>query len=186
MSQMGVPIIRALGKTTKKFALHLHEFEPAAMEPLGDRYIIETLPVEETVKFGAVLVMAQTGTHGPDNDPRNPAASHAVEKRGVLPAVIIAVGNGHLLGLPDHAIPVRQMAGNDVVERYPADVPLFCEPGDVVLVDMNARGRALMIVDREIRVINQIDVLVRLPVRLQWTDEGWVRDEEERDGQDEA
>jgi co-chaperonin GroES (HSP10) len=175
VTQLGqaIPILRKHSKTIKQFMLELHEFEPAAMEPIGDRYVVETLFVEETVQFGSLLVY----TPQADIDPRDPAANPKAEKRGVLPAVIIAVGNGHLLGLPDPRIAVRNVSGRDEVERHPADVPMFCKAGDVVLVDMNYKGKALKIADREVRVVNAIDILIKLPVRLIWTDEGWVRED---------
>jgi hypothetical protein len=170
-----IPIIRPRTHTVAKFMLELHDFDPAAMEPIGDRYIVETIPVEDTVKFGSFLIMAQ----GAQIDPKNPMATPGVERRGVLPAVIIALGNGHLLGLPDPRLVKRDGAGMDTIVREAADVPMFLKPGDMVLLDMNSKGRALQIVDREIRVVNQIDCLVKLPLRLTWTDEGWVREEAE-------
>ena len=175
MTQVGqaIPILRKHGKTIKPFMLELHEFEPAAMEPIGDRYIVETLFVEETVQFGSLLVY----TPQAEADPMNPMNNPKAEKRGVLPAVIIACGNGNLLGLPDTYTTVRQAAGHDEVERHAAEVPVEVRIGDVVLIDMNYKGKALKIADREIRVINQVDALVRLPVRLIWTDEGWVRED---------
>lgn len=174
MTQQGpaIPILRPRAHTVKQYELKLHDFNPFAMDPLGDRYIVEGLAVEETVMFGSFLVVSKDA----QINPKDPSADPTVERRGALPAVIIAVGNGHLLGLPDPRIVVRNIAGQDEVERHAADVPLFCRPGDVVLIDMNNRGRNLKIVNREIRVINQIDVLVKLPKRLTWTDEGWVEE----------
>jgi len=176
VTQIGqpIPILRKHTKTIKQFMLELHEFEPAAMEPIGDRYVVETLFVEETVKFGSLLVY----TPQADIDPRDPAANPKAEKRGVLPAVIITAGNGHLLGLADPRLVVGSPSGLTHVERHPADVPMFLKPGDVVLIDMNYKGKALKIADREIRVINQMDCLVKLPVRLLWSDEGWVREDQ--------
>jgi hypothetical protein len=181
MTQVGgaIPIIRPRTGTVKKFMLQLHEFDPAQMEPIGDRYIVETIPVEETVKFGSFIVMAQVGA---DTNPRDPSGNPTVERRGVLPAVIIAVGNGHLLGLPDPRLVLQYSDDlaplNSEVERHSADVPMFFRPGDVALLDMNAKGRSLKIVDREIRVVNQLDLLVKLPVRLEWTEEGWKHEGE--------
>jgi hypothetical protein len=178
MTQQGpaIPILRPRAHTVKQFKLHLHDFDPAAMVPIGDRYVVETIPVEDTVSFGSFLVMAGSGA---EINPRDPSANPAVERRGVLPAVILAVGNGHLLGLPDPRIAVRTVSGRDEVERHAADVPMFCAVGDVVLLDVNSKGRALKIVDREVRICNAIDVLLKLPVRLRWTDEGWVEEEKE-------
>jgi hypothetical protein len=161
-----IPLVRP--RVLEKFHLLLHDFDPTEMLPIGDRYIVETIPVEETVKFGSFVVVANVGG---DTNPRDPSGNPAVERRGVLPAVIIAAGNGHLLGLPDHKIVV-----DGKIVREPADVPIFFTPGDVVLLDMNAKGRSLMIVDREIRVVNQMDCLVKLPLRLEWTEQGWKRE----------
>jgi hypothetical protein len=175
----GVPILRPkIHSVKKKFMLELHEFDPAEMEPIGDRYIVETIPVEETVSFFSFIVVAG-GTDPSTIDPRNPLANPNVERRGVVPAVIIANGNGHLLGLPDPRIALKMSGGQDVVERHPADVPMFLTPGDVCLIDFTSKGRALKIIDRDIRVINQIDVLVKLKVRVKWTEEGWAREDEE-------
>ena len=43
---------------------------------------------------------------------------------------------------------------------------MFFHPEQVVFVDKNMRGRALRMVGREIRIINQIDVLASLPLSL--------------------
>lgn len=163
-------------KIVEKFTLKIHELDPREMEPIGDRYIVETLEVDEDILFGSILVKTQGTANGPDDDPRNPAAKHETEKRGVLPAVVCAIGDGHLLGIPDARLAVRNQHGYDEVVRIPSDVPSFLKVGDVCLVDINARGRALRLAGREIRVVNQIDCLVRLKVRLDWTDTGWQRE----------
>ena len=173
----GIPIIRPkIHSVKKKFMLELHEFDPAEMEPIGDRYIVETIPVEETVSFFSFIVVAG-GTDPSTIDPRNPLANPNVERRGVVPAVVIANGNGHLLGLPDPRIALHMASGIEYVERHAADVPMFLSPGDVCLIDFTSKGRALKIIDRDIRVINQIDCLVKLKVRLKWTDTGWERED---------
>ena len=181
----GIPIIRPrVHAVVKKFMLELHEFDPAEMEPIGDRYIVETIPVEETVSFFSFIVVAG-GTDPSTIDPRNPLSNPNVERRGVVPAVVVATGNGHLLGLPDPRLVVPfantmrepvQITRYDV-ERHAADVPMFLAPGDVCLIDFTSKGRALKIIDRDIRVINQIDCLVKLKVRLKWTPEGWERED---------
>jgi len=154
-----------------KFELRLHELDPQNIEPLGDRYVIEEIKVDEAVEFGSLLVVTE-GEAKPEDDPRNPMARPNVERRGVMPGVIVGVGNGHLLGLPDVRIELR-----GVIHCEPADVPMFAKPGDVVLVDINNRGRALRIAGRTLRVINQIDVLsIVRGVRLKWTESGWERE----------
>ncbi len=166
---MAIDARRLFSKTT--FELKLHELEPQNIEPLGDRYIIEEIKVDEAVEFGQLLVVTE-GEARPEDDPRNPMARPNVERRGVMPGVIVGVGNGHLLGFPDQRLEI-----GGVVHREAADVPMFAKPGDVVLVDVNNRGRALRYVGRLLRVVNQIDVLsIVRGVRLKWTENGWERE----------
>lgn len=179
----------------KKFELKINELEADALEPIGDRYLVEELPVHEEVLFGSLLVLTKAEP-SPENDPRNPNRDPQVERRGVMPAVVVDVGNGHLLGIPDPAFldtskakgeggevfddaaDLETLANASRIKRAPADVPMFCKPGDVVLVDMNNRGRALKIAGRNLRVVNQMDVLVRSKrVRLKWNGDGWEREE---------
>ena len=165
--------IHTLG--SESFKLSIHEIEPQFIAPNGDRYVVEFIPVDEAVEFGTILVVtdADPNSKNPDNDPRNPMAKHEVEKRGVVPAVVIQVGNGHLLGIPDMKIAVSP----DTCRREPSDVPMFYHPGDVVLVDVNARGRALRIAGRQIYICGQMDVLGQIiGTRLKWTENGWARE----------
>lgn len=156
------------------FELDIHELDPKEMEPIGDRYIVEELAVNEKVLFGSLLVVTNAPP-SPDDDPRNPQANPNVERRGVMAAVVISKGNGHLLGLPDPRIAVSAASGASKIERTSADVPMFLEHGDVVLVDKNMKGRALQIAGRLLRVVSQIDCLVKLKVRLKFKDGKWER-----------
>ena len=55
---------------------------------------------------------------------------------------------------------------------------MFYSEGDVVLVDHTAKGRALQIVGRTCRIVNQIDVLARIgSVRLHRVNGAWVQEE---------
>lgn len=155
----------------KPFEVDIHEIAPENLTPIGDRYLVEELAVNEAVMFNDLLVIVE-GEIKPSDDPRNPKANPMVEKRGVMPAVVVSVGNGHLLGLPDPPVVV-----NDKVERVPADVPIFLSPGDVILVDINNRGRALKIAGRTLRVVNQIDCLLKLEMRLIFRDGKWEREQ---------
>jgi len=163
-------------RTPERFELKIHKVSPESIIPNGDRYVVEIIALNEEVEFGKILVVTQD----PQMNPRDPMANPQIEQRGVLAAVIVTAGNGHLLGLPDPRVAVARQdprASEEVLVRVPADVPMFFAPGDVVFVDMNARGRALRIVGREIRIVNQIDVLARIDgVRLTRGENGWEQE----------
>lgn len=145
------PRAKKLLGDSKRFELKIHEVSPEDIEPNGDRYVVEVINLDEKIELGQLLVVTQD----PNADPKDPMANPLLEKRGVLAAVIITKGNGHLLGLE-------------------ASVPMFYEPGDVVLVDANMKGRAIRILGREARIVNQIDILARLSgIRLQRVDDTW-------------
>lgn len=159
-----------------RYVLKLHNIEPERFIPNGDRYVVEVLDVDEAIEFEKLLVIVQPKPKK-EGDPQ---ADPSVENRGVMPAVIVAVGNGHLLGLPDPRFVVENCdAGHnhigERIVRQMADVPMFYEHGDVVLVDYNAKGRNLKIVGRECRIVGQIDILSKIEgVRLKRTaDGGW-------------
>jgi len=159
------PTARALLAVPKpRFELKIHEIAPENIEPLGDRYVVEVIELDEKVQLGSLLVVTQQAAERP----RDPLADPTVERRGVLAAVVIRAGNGHLLGLPDPRLVVREH-----IEAESADVPMFYSPGDVVLIDHSAKGRALKIVGRECRILNQLDCLARIEgIRLRRTDDG--------------
>ena len=166
--------------TPERYTLRIHDIDPTDIEPNGDRYVVEVIDIDETaLAFGRLLVMTQqVNQQGPQADP-------TIENRGVLAAVIVTAGNGHLLGLPDAAValsPGTSASGRqheDSIGRAPADVPMFYAPGDVVMVDHNAKGRALKILGREARIVGQIDILARIKgLRLRRSEDGsWEREE---------
>jgi co-chaperonin GroES (HSP10) len=150
-----------------RFELKVHTIDPEDITPLGDRYVVEVITMDEKVLLGSVLVVTQE----PEGKAGDPMADPTIERRGVLAAVVIAKGNGHLLGLPD---PKAWSESKGAWQKAAADVPMFYEPGDIIFVDHNAKGRALKIVGREIRIVNQIDILARLDgVTLERTESGW-------------
>ena len=161
-------------KASERFKLKIHEISPDAIEPLGDRYVVEVIDIDERIELGQVLVVTPQAPERPGD----PMADPLVERRGVLAAVIISEGNGHLLGLPDPALVMHDADGREMVERCEADVLMFFDKGDVVFVDHNAKGRALRIFGRECRIVNQIDILARISgVRLRRNDAGeWERE----------
>jgi hypothetical protein len=163
-------------KPVEKFQLKIHGLAPEDIYPNGDRYVVETIEVDEAMEFGSLLVVSGLGDV-PDAQ-RKPWEKGMVEKRGVFPAVIVTVGNGHLLGLPDW--PSRGAGTGEIMapSRSKAEVPMFFESGQVVFVDYNAKGRSLRMIGREVRIVNQIDVLASLPiekVRLERHDGVWVQ-----------
>lgn len=166
-----------------RFVLKINEVQLEDIRPNGDRYTVEVIDLDEKIELGQILVVTQD----PSVNPRDPAGNPQVEQRGVLTAVVVRAGNGHLLGLPDQRIAVKNLAGVVEVERHPADVPCFYAPGDVVFVDRNAKGRALRILGREGRIVNQIDILAGLEekgkqLRLARVDGTWVREEQTAEG----
>ncbi len=159
---MGFIDPRVTRLSTKRYELKIHHLDPEDIAPNGDRYVVEVLDVDETMEFGRLLLLTQ-----PPADAYGALADPNMEVRGIIPAVVVAVGNGHMLGLSD--LPPLTKGG----ERPWASVPMFYKHGDVVFVDHNARGRALRIVGRECRVVNQLDILCSLPnLRLHRNAEG--------------
>lgn len=143
-----------------RFKLRIHDITPERFIPNGDRYVIEIVDFDETILLGQVLV----ATQDPNIDPRDPKADPTIEQRGVIGGIVISAGNGHLLGIPDPRLVARinPMSDASTIVREAADVPMFYKPGDIVLVDRNAKGRNIKVLGREIRVINQMDVLCHI------------------------
>lgn len=163
-----IPAIRPRGK----FELRIHTVALEDIEPLGDRYVIEEIALDEKIELGRILVVTQPAIRNPSD----PQADPTIENRGVIAGVIIRAGNGHLLGLSDYPPdPVILPGDVEVGQTRPwASVPMFHSPGDVVLIDHNAKGRALKILGREGRIVNQIDVLARIEgVRLKRVGDEW-------------
>jgi len=181
------PKARALLAATKpRVQLKIHEIKPEDIEPNGDRYCIEAIDFDETIELGSLLVITQPvpqkDEYGREIPDSHPQADPTIERRGVIAGIIITAGNGHLLGLPDPGVAVTKQGPHgapmgDLLTRVPADVPMFFKPGDVVLIDHNAKGRALKIVGREYRIVGQIDILARVNgIRVRRNDDGdWER-----------
>lgn len=162
-------------RAPQRYELRIHDISPEDIEPNGDRYVVEVIDFDETILMGQMLVVTQD----PKINPTDPTADPRLERRGVIGAVILRAGNGHLLGYSDPRIYVGHDRGrnynpsNDIV-RVPADVPMFFQPGDVVFVDHNMRGRDLKILGREVRIVSQIDILGRLEgISLMRVDGEW-------------
>lgn len=169
-------LVPSINSPAPRFVLKIHDISPERVAPNGDRYTVEVIDFDESILLGQLLVVTQNS-----KDPRgDPQADPTVERRGVLAAVIVRAGNGHLLGLPDLAPVMEKVGEYEPGERPWPSVEMLYSPGDVVLVDFNARGRDLKILAKEVRIINQIDVLAGIDgMRLKRTDDGgWEREEE--------
>lgn len=127
------------------FKLTQEHVKPESQEPLGDRYLIKILEVDDTLQLQSGHTL-----HIPT----------ATEKdRGWKAGVIVTCGNGHRLSESDKVAvmanvtspedrkaiengdkskipPGAQYLTDDAVTvRPPAMVPMFYSPGDVVLVE---------------------------------------------------
>ena len=179
---MPVPDLSQIRKTVPIFKLKIHDFDAEDFVPNGDRYVIEQIDFDEEVEFGQILVVSGAGEN--TSKPWEPKGAQ-VEARGVFAGVVVSAGNGHLLGLPDwpersHVNP----SGFDIPAqpRSRAEVPMFFKPGDVVLVDYNAKGRNMRIVGRSLRIVSQYDILTSIPkVRLQRVNGEWIQQSTEGD-----
>lgn len=159
------PGIVPMDATAPRLQIKLHEIAAESIVPCGDRYLIEVVDFDEAFQLGQLLVL----TKDMQINLKDPKADPMVEPRGVIGGVVLAVGNGHLLGIPDHAIVEYHQLGDDGEEpaliRPPANVPMFHSLGDLILVDHNAKGRNLKLRGREIRIVGQIDVLANLTLK---------------------
>lgn len=164
-------------QVSERFKLKMHDIAPEDLDPNGDRYIIEEIEMDDNFVMGSMLVVTNINA---DPNAGTAQADPTIEKRGVIAGVVIGVGNGHLLGLPDLAPDYNDPAPG---VRPWAAVDMFYQPGDVVFIDHNARGRAFKLPNRAtVRVCNQIDVLCQLkrkgePVRLVRKDDTWAEAE---------
>ena len=160
----------------QRFELKIHAVTLENIEPNGDRYVVEQLATNEMMELGSLIAYTPAD---PNARPGDPNADPTIEQRGVIVAVIVRAGNGHLLGLPDPAFMTKHPDGIEHIVREHADVPMFFGPGDVVFIDHNARGRALKVYGREGRIVGQIDVLGRLEgVKLKRVNDRWEQVEE--------
>ena len=173
MTQIDPRMVIEANATTERFKLRMHDISPEQLIPNGDRYICEEIEMDDNFVMGQILVVTNTGQNA---KPGDPLADPAVEKRGIIAAVVIGVGNGHLLGLPDLAPDYNDIQAGS---RPWACVDMFYEPGTIVFIDHNAKGRAFKLPGRAIiRVCNQIDVLAHLDgVKLVRKDDTWAEAE---------
>ena len=144
----------------------------------GDRYLVEVLELGDRVTAHGIHIPQVKSDRADEFD------------RGWFPALVLDVGNGHVLTTPDHAAVLGNMTpketldaikGGDrdalesiqlpanaenitevaVLVRPRATVPMFFKVGDVVAID-GSTGRKIEIEGKEFRIVNQVDVLRRL------------------------
>jgi co-chaperonin GroES (HSP10) len=169
--------------------------DPAKLRPVGDRYVIEVLNVDEEVLPSGLILPDRTE-----------------EQAGWAVGVVFSVGNGHRLETPDIPITldadvvedvdtakqfiersksekreiVQQLIGQSInfmqpaantkqsVLRWLSTVPMFFVHGEVIAVERYS-GRQFTISNRAFRVVNQVDCLCSFGVYLKWDDTlGWV------------
>lgn len=157
---VGQPKLVTDGSSSDRPTLKIHNIDAMMLKPNGDRYTIEVCDFDETLQLGQLLVV--TPPEGEHKTTKTHPLDPIVEQRGVIGGIILRGGNGHLLGLPDAIVAVNRDDGTQHLESDWAAVPMFFEHGDVVLVDRNAKGRALKIIGHEYRVVNQIDILLHV------------------------
>ena len=158
-------------KPLTPFKLTADDLSPFGLTPIGDRYLIEELDVDDTIELGGAKIF-------------RPQVSE--KDRGWKVGVVCAVGNGHLLGVPDLAVAVAHKTSEDemkaigsdftkappgaqyltedaLVLRPPAAVPMFYGVGDVLLVERWA-GRDLQLGDgrRKFCVVAQEHCLLKV------------------------
>ncbi len=133
-----------------KFKLTQDHVKPELLEPLGDRYLVQIIEVDDTLTLsGGGILYRPTDSE---------------KDRGWKAGVICSGGNGHLLGVPDLAAVLPNtlpegitldkarltamaqgavaMTEEAILLRPGAAVPMFYAPGDVVIMERFA-GRDL-------------------------------------------
>ena len=113
------PGIVPMDATAPRLQIKLHELAAESIVPCGDRYLIEVVDFDEAFQLGQLLVL----TKDTQINLKDPKADPMVEPRGVIGGVVLAVGNGHLLGIPDHAIVEYHQLGDDGEEPARQDPP---------------------------------------------------------------
>lgn len=151
-----------------KFVLKQQHLDPTAWTPVGDRYTIEEIEVDNSVEL---------------NGTRFLLPGQSEKDKGWKAGVIVRVGNGHLLGVPDLAVSMTHkpqgqpddnpsvekaralgaqfMTEDAIVVRPPAAVPMFFNVGDVVLVERWA-GREITLGTKKYWVVAQEHCLLSL------------------------
>lgn len=174
----------------EQYVFQYRNMDPKRLRPIGDRYLIEVLDVDEE-KVNGIYLPEQTE-----------------EQKGWAVGVVFSIGNGHRLDVHDPIVVVPEgyvpdpalneqeqmrrriaalsyncpsMGDHSTVMRYPALVPMMFQPGEVIFVERYS-GRQFTIRGRTFRFVSQVDCLGTSGVYLKLTDDGW----EERDLEAEA
>lgn len=168
----------------ERYVFRYRNADPRLLRPIGDRYLIEVLEVDEEKMPSGLYLPEQTE-----------------EQKGWAVGVVFSIGNGHRLEVHDPALVLpegyvkdeklseqennmRHAAGlgyntpcigdHSSVMRIPALVPMFFVPGEVIFVERYS-GRQFTILGRVFRFVSQVDCLGTSGVYLKLTEEGgWV------------
>jgi co-chaperonin GroES (HSP10) len=175
----------------ERFVFRYRNLDPRRLRPIGDRYLIEVLDVDEE-KVGGIYLPEQSE-----------------EQKGWAVGVVFSIGNGHRLEEHDPIVVVPEgykadpklteqeqmqrrmsalgyttpsMGDESTVMRYPALVPMFFQPGEVIFVERYS-GRQFTMSGRTMRFVSQVDCLGTSGMYLKMNEDGsW----EERDLEAEA
>lgn len=158
MELRGMSLSSMAARIEARPKIAINELDAEDLEPTGDRYTVEVAEFDEQVVLGKIFISPKQ----PSIDPRDPLADPKAELRGVFGAIICGVGSGHLLGIPDILVVKNPQAASPEVTREWASVDMFHAVGDVVFVHATQRGAALHIIGRDLRIINQMDILANI------------------------
>jgi co-chaperonin GroES (HSP10) len=163
------------------YVFRYRDLDPAKMKPLGDRYLVEVLEVEEEQTPTGLFLPSDRMDHG----------TWAI-------GVVCAVGNGHRLEVSDHVAVIPEgyqavegltqeeqmarranalsymtpaMGDHSTVMRPLATVPMFHYVGDVLFLERYS-GRQFTVGGRLYRFVSQVDVLGFTGLHLCWSDAG--------------
>ena len=164
-----------------QYVFKYHTANPAHLRPIGDRYLVEIVPVDEE--------LTPSGIYLPEK---------LEEQRGWAVGIVFSVGNGHRLEVPDvvsvipegyvpdpnlsesaqsnrrqSALGYRMPALGDKssVMRFESAVPMFFIPGEVIFIERYS-GRQFTIQGRTFRFVNQVDCLGTTGVYLKLAEDG--------------
>lgn len=149
--------------TTKREVINLGDQDPLTFTPHGDRYLIEVVDIDDSIKIGDKTLLVE------------------LEKssRGWAAGKIIAGGNGHRMDVPDTYVKINttEKAPNpeiglyfvenetgDAVVRCPSIVPMPFARGQIVMIYWSAAIEVKM-QGKPYLICNQTHILGSWPIK---------------------